>query len=85
MLRLCLRVYLVLEKKILKAITICEHGGHLGQWTATNTFVPLSQGGSTRYLSNIGPEASDKKSFEILPIQMYGPVQMHKEAKLTSP
>ena len=52
------------------------------------SFVPLAQGGSTRNFSNIGPEASEEKSFEILnifPIQLYGPIQKHMEANFTSP
>ena len=52
------------------------------------SFVPLPQGGSTWNLSSTGSEASEEKLFEILnifPIQMYGPIQMHMEANLTSP
>ena len=40
-----------------------------------HSFILLPQGGSTWNLSNIGPEASEKKSLEIInifPIQMYG-------------
>ena len=43
---------------------------------------------STWSLNNIGPEVSEEKSFEILnifPTQMYGPIQMNREANLTSP
>ena len=38
---------------------------------------------TTRNLSNIGPEASEEKSCKILnifPIQMYGPIHMHRVA-----
>ena len=45
------------------------------------SFVLLPQGGSTWNFSNIGPEASEEKSFEII----NRPIQMHTEANLTSP
>ena len=43
------------------------------------SFIPLPQGGSIWNLSNIGPEAPEEKSFEILNIF---PIQMHREANL---
>ena len=49
--------------------------------------VPLPQGGSTWNLSNIRQAASEK-SFVILNIFPYkgmGPIQMHREANLSSP
>ena len=58
-----------------KVFTIYGHGGHLGQWTATILAI-------FHNFSNIGPEAPEEKSFEILNIF---PIQMHKEAKLTLP
>ena len=67
-----------------KIFTIYGHGGHLGQWKATilAIFIPLPQGDSKWNLSNTGPEAPEEKSFEILNIF---PIQMHREANLTSP
>ena len=45
------------------------------------SFIPLPQGGSKWNLSNIGPEAPEEKSLEILNIF---PIHMHREANLTS-
>ena len=52
-----------------------------GRQLFQQSFIPLPQGGSQWNLSNIGPEALEK-SFEILNIF---PIQMHREANLTSP
>ena len=53
----------------------------------SQSFIPLPQGGSTWNMSNIGPEASKEKSFEILSIfsltKCMGPIQIHREANLT--
>ena len=49
--------------------------GMVGPRPFLQSFVLLSQGGSTWNLSNIGLAASEEKSFVILnifPIQMYG-------------
>ena len=45
----------------------------LGQWTATilANFISLPQGGSKWNLSNIGPEAPEEKSIEILNFFQY--------------
>ena len=45
------------------------------------SFIPPTQEGSIWNLCKIGPEAPEEKLFEILNIF---PIQMHKEAKLTS-
>ena len=63
--------------RFLKVFTTYGHGSHLGQWIATilAIFYSPAPRGSTWNLSNIGQEASEEKSFEILnifPIQMYG-------------
>ena len=67
------------RRRFLKVLTIYGYGGHLGQWTATILaifhFPALN-------LRNIIPEAPEEKSFEILNIF---PIQMHREANLTSP
>ena len=74
------------KEDFLKVFTIYGHGGHLGQWTATILaifhFISLPQEGSKWNLNNIGPEAPEEKSFEILNIF---PIQMHREANLTWP
>ena len=67
-------------------MTIYGHGSHFGLRTTTilgESFVPLPQVGSTWNLSNIGPEASEEKSFEI--INIFYQHQMHTEVNLTSP
>ena len=73
----------VLEKKIFKGF---YHIWALWQsWsTSRDHFSNLSfpQPKEAPYLSKIGPEAPEEKSFEILNIF---PIQMHKEAKLTLP
>ena len=46
----------------------------------SNLSFPLPQEGSKWNLSNIGPEAPEEKSFEIINIF---PIQMHREANLT--
>ena len=58
------------RKRFLNVFTIYGHGGYLGQWTPTilAIFHSPARGGSTWNLSNIGPEASEEKSFEILNI-----------------
>ena len=74
--RLGLKAYLVLEKEIFKGFY------HIWtwrpSWCSTATILAIyrspAQGGSTGNLINIGPAASEEKSFEILkifPIQMY--------------
>ena len=53
------------KRKFLKVFTIYGHGGHLGQWTKNILAIfhfPAPN------LSNIGPEALEEKSFEILNI-----------------
>ena len=72
------------RRRFLKVFTIYGHGGHLGQ--LTGTILAIFHFPNLRRLrmnlSKIGPEAPEKKSFEILNIF---PIQMHKEAKLTLP
>ena len=73
----------VLEKKIFKGFY------HIWAWRPSwstnrdhfsNLLFPLPKEAPYLNLSKIGPEAPEKKLFEILNIF---PIQMHKEAKLT--
>ena len=72
------------RRRFLKAFTIYGHGGHLGQRTATVLAIFRSPNLRRLHLKlgQIGLEAPEEKSFEILNIF---PIQMHKEAKLTLP
>ena len=65
------------EEDFLKVFTIYGHNSHLGQWTVTILAIFLSPNlrRLPLNLSNIGLEASEEKSFEIInifPIQMNG-------------
>ena len=82
---------MVLEKKIFKGFY------HIWAWQPSwsmsrdhfcDLSFPPTSGGSTLNLSNIGPEASEEKSFEIptfFPYKCMVSIEMHREANLTSP
>ena len=58
--------------RFLKVVTIYEHGGHLGQWTATILAIFCSPNLRRLHMkSKIGSRASEEKSFENVNEQMH--------------